>query len=137
MESTVVVAILSLVGTLGGSIIAGIVSNNKTLYRIEQLERKVEKHNSVVERVAIAENTLKSQQHQIDELKGICKMINWKVRMRNPMFWGTDIAVCNYADTGISRTYSRGFKLVVGIGGSTYKGGFKPVHFEPCNCQCI
>ena len=37
---------------------------------IEQLERKVEKHNSVVERVAIAENTLKSQQHQIDELKG-------------------------------------------------------------------
>ena len=50
MESTVVVAILSLVGTLGGSIIAGIVSNNKTLYRIEQLERKVEKHNSVVER---------------------------------------------------------------------------------------
>ena len=69
MESTVVVAILSLVGTLGGSIIAGIVSNNKTLYRIEQLERKVEKHNSV-ERVAIAENTLKSQQHQIDELKG-------------------------------------------------------------------
>ena len=70
MESTVVVAILSLVGTLGGSIIAGIVSSNKTLYRIEQLERKVEKHNSVVERVAIAENTLKSQQHQIDELKG-------------------------------------------------------------------
>ena len=36
MESTVVVAILSLVGTLGGSIIAGIVSNNKTLYRIEK-----------------------------------------------------------------------------------------------------
>ena len=43
MESTVVVAILSLVGTLGGSIIAGIVSNNKTLYRIEQLERKVDR----------------------------------------------------------------------------------------------
>ena len=43
MESTVVVAILSLVGTLGGSIIAGIVSNNKTLYRIEQLERKSRK----------------------------------------------------------------------------------------------
>ena len=114
MESTVVVAILSLVGTLGGSIIAGIVSNNKTLYRIEQLERKVEKHNSVVERVAIAESTNEKS-----------------------YVLGTDIAVCNYADTGISRTYSRGFELVVGIGGSTYKGGFKPVHFEPCNCQCI
>ena len=68
MESTVVVAILSLVGTLGGSIIAGIVSNNKTLYRIEQLERKVEKHNSVVERVAIAETTHKYQKQHIDGL---------------------------------------------------------------------
>ena len=39
---------------------------------------------------------------------------------------GTDIAVCNYADTGISWTYSRGFKLVVGIGGSTYKAVSSP-----------
>ena len=69
MESTIIVAVLSLIGSLGGSIIAGIVSNNKTLYRIEQLERKVEKQNSVVERMAIAGNTLKYQQHQIDELK--------------------------------------------------------------------
>lgn len=70
MESTIIVAVLSLVGTLGGSIIAGIVSNNKTLYRIEQLERKVEKHNNLVERMAVIEDRVKSQQHQIDELKG-------------------------------------------------------------------
>lgn len=70
MESTIIVAILSLIGTLSGSIIAGLVSNNKTIYRIEQLEKKVEKHNHLVERMAIAENTIKSHQHQIDELKG-------------------------------------------------------------------
>lgn len=70
MDSTVIVAIVSLIGTLSGSIIAGMVSNNKTLYRIEQLERKVEQHNKVVERMAVAENTIKSHQHQIDELKG-------------------------------------------------------------------
>lgn len=70
MESTIIVAVLSLIGTLGGSIIAGIVSNNKTLYRIEQLERKVEKHNNLVERMAVMEDRVKSQQHQIDELKG-------------------------------------------------------------------
>ncbi|MDY3030488.1 MAG: hypothetical protein SOS24_01855 [Clostridia bacterium] len=70
MDSTIVVAVLSLIGTLGGSIIVGLVSNNKTLYRIEQLERTVEKHNKVVERMAVAENTLKAHQHQIDELKG-------------------------------------------------------------------
>ena len=39
---TIIVAVLSLIGTLSGSIIAGIVSNNKTIYRIEQLEKKVE-----------------------------------------------------------------------------------------------
>ena len=70
MDSTIIVAIVSLIGTLSGSIIAGLVSNNKTLYRIEQLERKVEQHNKVVERMAVAENTIKSHQHQIDELKG-------------------------------------------------------------------
>lgn len=70
MDSTIIVAIVSLIGTLSGSIIAGMVSNNKTLYRIEQLERKVEQHNKVVERMAVAENTIKSHQHQIDELKG-------------------------------------------------------------------
>ncbi len=70
MESTIIVAVLSLVGTLGGSIIAGIVSNNKTLYRIEQLERKVEKHNNLVERMAVIEDRVKNHQHQIDELKG-------------------------------------------------------------------
>ncbi len=73
MESTIIVAVLSLVGTLGGSIIAGLVSNNKTIYRIEQLERKVEKHNNLMERMAIVENTIKSHQHQLDDLKGDAK----------------------------------------------------------------
>ena len=40
MESTVVVAILSLVGTLGGSIIAGIVSNNKHCTELNSLNAK-------------------------------------------------------------------------------------------------
>ena len=70
MNEAVIVAILSLIGTLAGSIVTGFVTNSKTLYRIEQLEHKVEKHNNVVERMAVAENILKSQQHQIDELKG-------------------------------------------------------------------
>ncbi len=47
---TIVVAVISLLGTLAGSYFA----NSKTIallsYRLEQLERKVEKHNSVVER---------------------------------------------------------------------------------------
>ena len=48
MSEVVIVAILSLLGTLMGSL-AGILTANKlTNYRIEQLEKKVEKHNSVI-----------------------------------------------------------------------------------------
>lgn len=47
---TIIVAVISLAGTLMGSYF----SNSKTTallsYRMEQLEKKVEKHNSVVER---------------------------------------------------------------------------------------
>lgn len=69
MESTVIVALLSCAGTVLGSMFGVIASSSKTIYRIEQLEKKVEKHNSMVERMIAAEDKLKSHQHQIDELK--------------------------------------------------------------------
>lgn len=59
MSDTIIVAILSLVGTMVGSI-AGIMTANKlVVYRIEQLEKKVEKHNSVVERTFKLEEEVK------------------------------------------------------------------------------
>ena len=65
----IIVGILSLVGTLCGTF-AGIITSTKlTAYRIEQLEKKVEKHNSVVERTASLERDLKAVWHNIDELK--------------------------------------------------------------------
>lgn len=65
----IIVGILSLVGTLCGTF-AGIITSTKlTAYRIEQLEKKVEKHNSVIERTAILEKDLKAVWHNIDELK--------------------------------------------------------------------
>lgn len=50
MNSTIIVAIIAAVGSLGGSLIAGYFSGSKTIYRIEQLEKKVEKHNNLIER---------------------------------------------------------------------------------------
>ena len=78
MAETFIVAILSLLGTLTGSI-AGIMTANKlTNYKIEQLEKKVEKHNSVVERVykleqngAIVQEQLKVANHRIDDLEKV------------------------------------------------------------------
>ena len=56
-------------GTLCGTF-AGILTSTKlSNYRIEQLEKKVEKHNSVIERTAILERDLKSVWHNIDEIK--------------------------------------------------------------------
>lgn len=51
MTEVVIVAILSLIGTLVGSLGGIIAANKLTNYRIQQLEEKVEKHNKVIERV--------------------------------------------------------------------------------------
>lgn len=37
-------------------------------YKIDDLTKKVEKHNNVVERMAVAENSIKSAHHRIDDL---------------------------------------------------------------------
>lgn len=69
ISSEVIVGLLSLAGTLCGTF-AGIITSAKlTVYRIEQLEKKVKKHNSVVERTAVIEDNLKSVWHTINEIK--------------------------------------------------------------------
>ena len=76
MSESVIVAILALVGTLGGSL-AGILTANKlTNYRRQQLEEKGEKHNKVIERVynlekheAVMDEEIKVANHRIDDLE--------------------------------------------------------------------
>ena len=65
MPDTVVVAFLSLLGTLIGSF----GGTQLIKYRIEQLEKKVEKHNSVVERTYLLEEKIKVANHRIDDLE--------------------------------------------------------------------
>ena len=43
-------------------------ANKLTNYRIEQLEDKVKKHNNLIERMAIVEQSAKSAHHRIDEI---------------------------------------------------------------------
>lgn len=50
MTEGIVIAILSLVGTLAGSYFSNRAGQKLIAYRIEQLERKVTKHNEVIER---------------------------------------------------------------------------------------
>ena len=53
ITSTIIVALISLVGTLAGSLCGIIVSSKLTNYRIEQLEKKVDKHNNFAEKIPI------------------------------------------------------------------------------------
>ena len=46
MDTAVIVAIISLVGTLGGSFGGVLVSSKLTNYRLQQLENKVQEHNN-------------------------------------------------------------------------------------------
>ena len=65
-------ALCSLVGTFGGIMI----TSKLNLYRIEQLEKKVDKHNSLVERTynlekraAVVDEEIKVANHRIDDLE--------------------------------------------------------------------
>ena len=69
MEPEIVVALLSLVGTLGGSFLGVLASNKLINYRIQQLEKKVEKHNNLVERMVLVETEVKTAQHRLDSLE--------------------------------------------------------------------
>lgn len=67
MEPTIVVAILSLCGTLIGTI-GGIMASNKlTNYKIDELKEKVNKHNNLIDRMYRVENRVTLLE---DEMKG-------------------------------------------------------------------
>ena len=80
MTDTIAVALISLVGTLCGTF-GGIMTSNKlTGYRIEQLEKKVEKHNNVIERVyelekreAVMDEEISVANHRISDLENYHK----------------------------------------------------------------
>lgn len=76
MEAEVIVSLVSIIGSALGTF-AGIMINSKLVnYRIEQLEKKVDKHNQVVDRVykleqrdAVVGEEIKVANHRIDDLE--------------------------------------------------------------------
>ena len=76
MPSEIVVALLSMLGTAIGSVSGVMAANKLTNYRIEQLEKKVDKHNTVIERTfkleenqAVMQEQIKVANHRIDDLE--------------------------------------------------------------------
>lgn len=68
MSEGVLIALITGGVAIISNIIIAAFNNTKTIYRIDQLEKKVEKHNNLVERVAVAERDQKTLFHRYDEL---------------------------------------------------------------------
>lgn len=69
MSDAVLVALITGGLAIISNIMVAMAQNSKTIYRIEQLEKKMDKHNQLLERVAVIERDEKTQWKQIDEIK--------------------------------------------------------------------
>ncbi len=73
MTDVVIVGLLSLVGTVVGTFGGIITSARLTNYRIQELEKKVEKHNNFAARIPVLEEKIKVEEHRIADLEEINK----------------------------------------------------------------
>ena len=76
MSDVIIVGILSLIGTLAGAYLANRKSSALIAYRLQELEKKVDKHNTVIERTYelekradVFENRMKVQEHRMEDLE--------------------------------------------------------------------
>ena len=69
MDTNVIVAMLSLVGTLGGSLGGILVSSKLTNYRLQQLENRVAEHNHFAQRLPVVEEQIKVINHRLEDLE--------------------------------------------------------------------
>lgn len=70
MSEAVIVALITGAVMLFGNIVTAYYQNQKTLYRIEQLEKKQDKYNNIQERILANEKDIKHIYHEIDDMKG-------------------------------------------------------------------
>ena len=66
MSDVIIVGVLSLLGTLCGAYFANRKSSALIAYRLEELEKKVDKHNTVIERTYELEKKMELAEEKID-----------------------------------------------------------------------
>ena len=76
MSDTVIVGLLAFLGTVIGSVVSIITSNRLTNYKLDELKKTVEKHNSLIERTfrleehsAITDSRLGTIDQRLDRLE--------------------------------------------------------------------
>ena len=73
MAESIIIALIS-----GGlAVISNLITSGQSkkliTYRLDQLEEKQDKHNNVIERTVIAEQSIKAAHHRIDGIEGKIK----------------------------------------------------------------
>lgn len=69
MTPEVLNTLISAIAVIVSGLISAIVSNKLMAYRIEQLEKKVDKHNSVIDRTYHLEAEVEVIENEIENLK--------------------------------------------------------------------
>ena len=69
VSENVLLAMLSLIGTMLGTFGGILTANKLSNYRIEQLEKKVDKHNGFGEKIPVIQEQIKVINHRIDDLE--------------------------------------------------------------------
>lgn len=73
MSDTIMVALIGLAGSALGAFGGVMASARLTQYRLQKLEEKVDKHNSIIERTYKLEGRMTEAEHDIRDLKGVRK----------------------------------------------------------------
>lgn len=80
MSNAVLVALIGLAGSGLGSVLGILVSSKLTQYRLEQLEKKVEAHNNLIERTykleertELQEEKIRVANHRIEDLVSVLR----------------------------------------------------------------
>lgn len=76
MSDTIIVALISGLGTAAGAVVSILTANRITNFKIERLEEEVKKHNSIIERTfkleektAVMDEQIKVANHRIEDLE--------------------------------------------------------------------
>ncbi len=73
MTTEVMIAAMSLFGTLAGTFGGILVSQRLTNYRLELLEREVREHNNFARRMPVVEEQIRVANHRIADLESLTR----------------------------------------------------------------
>ena len=69
MSERIIVALIGVIGTFAGSFFTNRKSMALIIYRLEQLEEKVNKHNNLIDRMYKAETNIEVIQEEVNNLR--------------------------------------------------------------------